>query len=92
MVWFLYQQIDIFNAKRKSLKALEFSESNLKSIVIDPKLIFPRYKLSKLYIAKHDTIKTCKVATAILNMKIKVKSNATNEIQAEMVGISSLCK
>ena len=49
-------------------------------------------QLAKLYIAKHDTINACMVAAEILNMKIKLKSNATNEIQAEMVGISSLCK
>lgn len=63
-----------------------------KSISIDPKLIFPRYKLAKLYMKQYDTINACKIAEEILHMDIKVKSAATDNIQAEMIGVSYLCK
>jgi O-antigen polymerase len=68
------------------------STSYKKAISIDPKLIYPRYKIAKLYMRQQDTVSACNIAEEILHLDIKVKSSATDNIQAEMLGITYLCK
>lgn len=67
-----------------SNKLLLSEQSYLKAIEMSPDRMYPRYLLAKMYLNKSDTINAKKVATFILNMQVKIKSSATEEITNEM--------
>ncbi len=52
---------------------------------IDPKLMYPKYVLANFYFNHKQTEDAAKVAREILSMKIKVRSAATEQMQADML-------
>lgn len=57
---------------------------------IDPKSIYPRYLLVNSLLVKGDTLHAIREAKFILNMKIKIRSEASEKMQAEMIEVSEL--
>ncbi len=77
-----YEQLDMID---KAEAAFKFASS------IDPKLMYPKYLLVKLYMKEKKMKNACTMANEILKMTVKVNSNATNFMKAEVVGIAASC-
>ncbi|WP_242691740.1 O-antigen ligase family protein [Desertivirga arenae] len=73
-----YLQIGLFNRAEASYKY---------AIKIDPKLMFPKFKLSKFYLRTNQVRKAKEVAKEILSMKAKVRSEATSYMVSESLKI-----
>lgn len=70
----------------------ESEESYRKAISIDPQLLYPRYVLVKFYLNQQNHEKACEEAKQIASMKVKVRSAATDQIKAEMIGVLGYCR
>ncbi len=69
----------------KSTGAFEKAEkAYIRSSEMTPSLFYPRYLLAKLYDETNQKHKAVEVARLILNKKIKIPSNAINQIIKEM--------
>lgn len=67
----------------------EAEASYIFSTTIYPTLIYPKYMLVNFYLAINKKSDAIIVAKEILSQKIKVRSSATEQIQAEMMGVVS---
>jgi O-antigen polymerase len=52
-----------------------------------PNRMYPKYLLAKMYLNTHDTLKAKQVAKKIIEMPVKVPSQATTQMKNEMVKI-----
>ena len=55
-----------------------------KSCNMIPNRMYPKYLLAKMYLKQHDTLKAKQTAKQIMEMPVKVASQATTQMKREM--------